>query len=196
MKGPFTATSTVLSTLIILTTISHSALSLALPNSGSDSPGTGGVEGVEELFQEGIWDPDSYDPLELFIDMPAAAIKPGFAKPDILIPWIQVKPRIDYENRSWRRVLLGLAHFDRPRYVGRIHLREKKEEENVFEANKEDEADYEIMCNFFQDDGKDPGDADYRRIAVGEAFRPKEEMDVVDLADGVVCHAFIAGSFQ
>ena len=179
--SPFSA----LSSLILLYTLS-SVMTSALPNSSSSS-NSFGVEGVEDLFQEGIWDPHSYDPLELFIDVPAAGI--GYAKPDVLVPWVEVRPRIDYKNMSWQRVLLGISRFEKPRYIGRVHLREKDQGKPTAEAKNK--ADYEILCNFFQDDGKDLSDTEYRRITIGEAFRPEEEMNLTDLADGIVCHAFI-----
>ena len=188
-----TAFSNLFST-ILLSNLFFSVVTLALPNGSSSSSSSSsnsnsyGSGGVGELFQEGIWDPKSYDPLELFIDVSPTGI--GSAKPDFLIPWVRVQPQIDQENLAWRRIVTGLAHFDRPRYIGQVHLREK---DQIYQENG---ADYEITCRFFQDDGKHPGDPDFRLIAIGETFSPEEKVNVLDLADGLICQAWITNSFE
>lgn len=190
MKSSTLTTRLNLVSTIVLSNLFFSVVTFALPNGASSSSGSNspGSEGVEELFQDGIWDPQSYDPLELFIDVPSTGI--GSADPDYLIPWVKVQPQIDHENLAWQRVLIGAKQFDRPRFIGQVHLREKEQ------RYRADSADYVIKCNFFQDDGKQPSDPGFQLTAIGKTFSPEEKVNVSDLADGVMCQAWIAKSFE
>ena len=188
MKSLVATTCSNMFSIILLFNLVFSVVIHALPNGSGSSGSSYGPEGVEELFQEGIWDPKSYDPLELFIDASPTGIRS--ADPDYFIPWVKVQPQIDHENLAWGRVLIGLTHFDRPRYIGHIHLREK---DQTYQANS---ADYDITCQFFQDNGKNPGDADFHFVSIGETFSPEKKVNVLDLADGVICQARIAKSFE